>query len=160
VWILTLAVIGIISITCGFVTAQDPDPFDCPYPDLEIKALNYQSPTHTGSEFTFTITVTNKGLATSEETEIQILLPLFVTMTAPVTVPPLQPGESIEITITITIPPEVSNGYGSLQVTINPGNVNPECSYSNNHLSGDLLILPPGMTRKNMIGRQADQHIP
>jgi len=145
-WILAIVVVCIAYIPYGFVTSDETDPFLCPDPDLDLQNLNFPPSVNIGSEFTFTLSVTNTGYFTSEETEIQIMLPNFVIMTLPDTIPPLEPGESIEITITITIPPDASIGNGLFQVILNPENLNPECSNTNNNLSNTLLILPPGMT--------------
>lgn len=136
-------------VVAGSVSSGIPIPVAqsiCPYSDLGITQMNYQSYTNVGGEFTFTITVTNSGTVASEESSIQVTFPGFESWIITETVPPLQPGETVEITVTITIPSTVSIGNGPFSVNLNPGNQNQECSQSNNSSMGLLLILPPGMT--------------
>ncbi len=147
-WILAVILIGVACVPCGLVVSDVIDPFLCPYPDLAISNLDYQSPANSGSEFTFTVTVTNTGTVASEETAIQAVLPFNVPVTIDETVPSLQPGESIEITITITIPSGVSIGNGFFSVILDPQLQNEECSQTNNQESGIILVLPPGMTQE------------
>lgn len=128
------------------LTGQTGSGFLCSGPDLAAGNLNHPPSVNAEDEFTFTITVTNSGTESTEETGIEVTLPGNVIITPSTTVPPLEPGESIEITITITIPPETSIGNGFFQVNLDPNRKNPECSRLNNNISDTILILPGGMT--------------
>lgn len=112
----------------------------CPYPDMTPENLQYQSPFTAAHEFSFTFTTYNRGNAASGTTPIQVVLPDYTIIDIPDMVPPLQPGESIEMTETFIIP-AISYGRGMFQVILDPDNTMTECIKTNNDIQGFLRIL-------------------
>lgn len=112
----------------------------CQYPDLTPENLRYQSPFTAAQEFTCTFIVYNRGNAPSGITPVQVVLPDYTIIDLEDPIPPLKPGESIEMTETFIIP-AISYGRGMFEVILDPENVIDECMESNNNIQGFLRIL-------------------
>jgi len=62
------------------------------------------------------------------------------------TVPPLEPEESVTLTVNVPIPSDIVPGYGSFQLIIDKKNTNFDCLVVDNWIEGSLRILPIGVT--------------
>lgn len=123
------------------------DPGVCFTADLTVSDLIVPSEITAGDDFSCTFTVKNEGVMTSDETPIQIVLPGGITLDVSETVPPLTPGESITLTISNTIPADVS-GFGFYDVILDPNHVTQDCFPTDNTVGGFMRILPVGITAK------------
>ncbi len=147
-WILAIVIIAYIPY--GFATSDVTDSSSLePSVDLHLQNVKYPSSVNIGSELPLTFTIENKGSATSEKTNMQIMLSNNVAMILPDIIPSLEAGESIEITTTIQVPPHASRGKGFFQVIIDPSYQNRGyVSSHNSYYHSTLLILPEGMSAK------------
>jgi len=111
--LLILITAGIILVFVQNAVAEiiKNDPDICFTADLTLFNLNVPSEITAGDAFSCSFTVRNEGVKTSEKTPVQIVLPDGIILYVSETVPPLTPGESTTLTISNTIPADVS-GFG------------------------------------------------
>ena len=118
-------------------------------PDLK-SSIEYPQTVNIGSVFTITITVTNTGTQPSTEVPAWVFFPNDSPNPNPpsATIPSLQPGQSTTITISLTVPPNLSPGNTLFNLILDPWNENGETNLLNNDALGHTFVLPEGMTKE------------